>query len=317
MIRISERANKHISQYSVLVIVAGFFAITSCGGIRDGKNDVTKAPRTKRFAIVVERDLSVILNTAIDLRSRKATYKYRFNNLKDRAVSLKFRRPKTIKKPFTLDIPTKGAKDLEYQEDITVTAISDKTRMTQIHPYLYLIGDKQEERILVSKYSLDVELQLPDGARLLKSIIPFKQEGPVILRWRGEGITAVPPIELWYTLAEEEVSISKEFVEDGDEITITIAVTNESQGTVNGLRLRTQFPKGIYRIFEDESDGEFRLLDNNTYRWLAGINVIDRGKSQSFTIVLKKVFSGGPVIDLEILAYNKDGDLIAIAPAER
>jgi hypothetical protein len=305
-------------QYFFLLILTGIFAITPCEGVPGEKRGEMKAKeKSERFMIVVQKDLSVKLNADINLSDKKASYKYKFQNQIDQPISLKLGYPKKIKAPFMLRIPGRQAKDLDYTENIKVAVLSKKTRMARVHPFLYAVQAKQKERLMFSEFSLDFTVHLPEGAKLLKSIIPFKKEDSNRLRWAGKGKTVVPPIDIWYTLAEENVSVSKELTEDQNTVMLSINVKNESTQRANNLQLRAQFPKGIYKIIEHESDGTFRLLDNNMYRWYAKIESIGGGETETLELVLKKVYSGGPLVDLEILVYNMDGDLIEIAPAKQ
>jgi uncharacterized repeat protein (TIGR01451 family) len=267
--------------------------------------------------VAVERDLTVRVAIVVDVPARRVEHSYAFANRKATPVDFEVRAGTAKAAKPRVSVEPGATEEIREVEEIAEKPLGRTGRKVRVDPRLRLARTGADSALLVANYDFDIELRLPPGARILKSLTPFRAETPTRLRWKQSGLTVMPPIDILYTLAEESVTLSKQVTENGRDVTFKVVVTNTGGLPISRLDLRAQFPNGVYEVNDSDSSGTFRLLDGQTYRWSAQVTGLAAGRSHDLTLELTKRDAVTAAWDFEILAYNASGDLVATAPAAR
>ena len=272
----------------------------------------TEMPR-----VAVRNDLSVRVKATIDLNRKKAKSDFSIRNLKGKPTILKLTSPGFLARTRELSIAANDTQKTTFSEDIAISVLTARTRFASVSPYLLLREEGKTDGLLIADHSIDLTVRLPRNARIVKSSVPLEVQPDNTARLRMDGVKTVPPLYIWYTDAEEVLTVTKTITETENEageneINVRVDVKNEGQRAVSGIYMTSQFPATFYAAMPEKSDGEFVIEQDVMIRWKATINTIDGNATASVSFTMTKEQKDIPVKNPEVLVYNKSGDLIAV-----
>jgi hypothetical protein len=164
--------------------------------------------------------------------------------------------------------------------------------------------------LVLGTYNARLEIVLPEKARIIKSNVPLKTEmGKTYFVANNAGV--LPSVEIWYTLAEENIEITKEFIK-GDTTMVKINIKNYTLRNVNDLTLSGQIPATLCRVLEEISDGSFSLENGAMYEWKYKFKQINRGSTVVLKIMLIDESQSLSADNIKIAVHNSTGDLVQV-----
>ena len=272
----------------------------------------TEMPR-----VAVRNDLSVRVKATIDLNRKKAKSDFSIRNLKGKPTILKLTSPGFLARTRELSIAANDTQKTTFSEDIAISVLTARTRFASVSPYLLLREEGKTDGLLIADHSIDLTVRLPRNARIVKSSVPLEVQPDNTARLRMDGVKTVPPLYIWYTDAEEVLTVTKTITETENEageneINVRVDVKNEGQRAVSGIYMTSQFPATFYAAMPEKSDGEFVIEQDVMIRWKATIKTIDGNATASVGFTMTKEQKDIPAKNPEVLVYNKSGDLIAV-----
>ncbi|MFX0199756.1 MAG: hypothetical protein ACFFCW_26845 [Candidatus Hodarchaeota archaeon] len=294
----------------MVIMLVGFNAMTQ-------KPDYTQAAPEQvrgRFPIVaIKSDYGIQFKAVVDTAKETVIYNYRIKNITKQPRKLELTHPALKGKLRVLNIAPQDSQDLRISAPIQITTLTPSTRLLRLKPYLLSpVARDKTDRPLLSNYEVDLRVQVPIKARMLKATVPFKKIAPGVLQWQMDNVKVLPPVDLWYTVSPDHIEVSAETIEQSGRATIQIGVTNRTSQTLGVVTLKMRVPLTLYYAVPDLSDGSFVLQQGIVYRWEAGIKSLGPQQTKTLSIVLDRANPNLPMKNLEIRVYNQQNELIAI-----
>ena len=301
-------------KFTTIAIIASL--LIGCQGTMERPYQGTakpSQPSRKIKKIDVQTDYGVRLTASVDAATETATYSYEIKNVSKMPRELWVTHPALAGQKRVMKIEPQKTQELKIDTRIKAVKISPEVRLIRLKPYLLLpADDKKKERLLISKYKVNLKVSVPKNARVLKSTVPFKAVSPGLLQWKMDDIAILPPVDLWYTIAPDQLEVSAETTDESGRATITIEITNTGSNMVRNISLRTRIPMTLYYSVPDLSDGKFELQQGIVYIWHAKVNSISVNQVKTMKIVLDKINKTAPMKNLEVRVYNQRNELLAI-----
>ncbi len=269
--------------------------------------DDVVAPST----IIKRDDLEVDMNATIDLVNRQVEYEYALQNLRPGESTIELLGQGIGDTSKRLQFSTDERKIMRHRTALNVTQLSRATMLAEVRPYLVIRDEDQRRGVMVSKHDIDIKVKMPGNARIVKSNIPLRRESPDLAVFQLTKAPIVPPIHIWYTTAAEQVSMTKSVEETKETAVISINVTNEGTGSVSNLKFMSRFSLQAFSSIPEMSDGEFHVADPVMGWWEGKVNWLRKG-SIGLTYQLRKNHGASSASRIEVLLFNKDGDLLAV-----
>ena len=273
---------------------------------------VTKDIMARRIPAATEMPRVAVRNNR-----KKAKSDFSIRNLKGKPTILKLTSPGFLARTRELSIAANDTQKTTFSEDIAISVLTARTRFASVSPYLLLREEGKTDGLLIADHSIDLTVRLPRNARIVKSSVPLEVQPDNTARLRMDGVKTVPPLYIWYTDAEEVLTVTKTITETENEageneINVRVDVKNEGQRAVSGIYMTSQFPATFYAAMPEKSDGEIVIEQDVMIRWKATINTIDGNATASVSFTMTKEQKDIPAKNPEVLVYNKSGDLIAV-----
>jgi len=298
--------NKSNAPDTLLIVFMALLCLFGCAPAQK-----QRAPAETMTA--ARNDLSVDLTATIDLSAQKITYNYSLENTTKEKTKLVLISPDFPQESRKLKIGARETETASYSGDVKITALTTNTKYVSFKPYLLVRENGRKDRLLFTDYrKLSVRITLPPAARILKSSVPrVKQVGNVAM-WQAQGVKIIPPFDIWYTVAPENVTVAKRVTEDGAEVRVTIEIENSTPQDIRNLRLTTQFPATLYSALPEKSEGVFLAQNRIMIRWQGAISRVKSGDRETIVFTVVKKSKEARFMAPEILVYNQTGDLIAV-----
>lgn len=301
-------------KFTTIAIIASL--LIGCQGTIEKPSQGTAEPSqpSKNIKkISVQTDYGVQLIASVDTATESATYRYEIKNVSKMPRELGVTHTALAGQKRVLKLAPQKTQELKIDTSVEALKISPEVRLIRLKPYLLLPAeDKKKERLLISKYNVDLKVSVPKNARVLKSTVPFKTISPGLLQWKMDDIAILPPVDLWYTIAPDPVEVSAETADEPGRATITIKITNTGSNVVRNISLLTRIPMTLYSPVPDLSDGTFELQQGIVYIWHAKVNSLSLNQAKTMKIVLDKINKTAPMKNLEVRVYNQRNELLAI-----
>jgi hypothetical protein len=259
----------------------------------------------------INRNINLSLVAKINIAEEKADMDYSITNNSENALVLSLKNPLLSTDSFILNLPVKEKVTKKISNKITIKKISANTNYTMIRPYLQVKEGSNRQRMLMGKYSANIEIQLPEGAKIAKSSIPFQIQKNNIAVFSIKDIDVLPVIQIWYTIAAENIALSKEIIK-GSDYTVRLTVTNNGTFAVNGIKLSSEFPRSIYNEVDYSSDGSFKLLDGEMFQWSYVLDNLGPHQNKTVSFKITPENTGVQNKIPQIIVHNKSGDLILV-----
>ena len=269
-------------------------------------------PKLENAPMMRLTGVTISVGGEANLVTKKADFVYVVKNLGDAPRRFRLIQPIAPTDGRELSLGAKAEKTEQFKGDIRVTNVSTATRQAIFRPYLLGATDKEKEKLVLAKYDTDIKITLPLDARLVKSSVPLDRVGAAEYSWKVKGAPVLPPVNLWYTTAAENITAKMETAK-GEIVVVSINVKNNSSATAKGLHLLTRVPVGKFEPVKNESDGKFVVEQNVMYIWTDSINSLAGGDSKQLTLKLKNLTNDKFPKIQEVAIHNKDGDLVAVA----
>ncbi len=268
-------------------------------------------PKLNSTPVVRLNDVTINLGGEVNLMTKKTDFSYVIKNVVETSKRFSLMQPSAPKDKRMLSLGARADKTESFQSDVSITKLSAATHQAIVRPYLLGAIDRGKEKLLLANYDTDLKIRLPDNTRLVKSNVALEKVDRSEYRWKVKGAPLLPPVQLWYTSAAENISARME-VSKGDVVNVTITITNDGSATAKGLKLLTRIPVGKYEPVLEESDGNFAIEQGVMYIWTAGIDSLGRGDSKELNMKLKNLTSDQFPKIHEVAVHNSKGDLVAI-----
>jgi hypothetical protein len=289
---------------------------TLCLGCESASVISTGSPETPTSGArkpKVHTDYGVTLKATIDAERATAQYRYTILNTSKETKRLRLSHDALADEMRVMEIAPQRSGQMSIETDAEIVSVSPTVRHMKLRPYLLSAeNDEVAIRPLISKYDIDLQISVPERARILKSTVPFTRVEAGLLQWKMEGAAVVPPIDVWYTVALDQIATSSSVIDTEGRVSISLTISNDGANTLTGVTARMRFPTTLYYAVPEESDGVFELQQDIVYVWAANIGSLSSGQEETITIVLDKIDPAAPVTNLEVRVYNHANDLLAI-----
>jgi hypothetical protein len=244
------------------------------------------------------------------LTKRELKFNYTIFNEGDEKKSFIFKNPfNSNDRPTNFRIPAKQEGLFNLNEPLDISQLTEKTFFIHLSPYLKVKDDKY--KLLLGKYSGNIQIKLPQNAQIVRSSVPFKKNGLDAAFWQFEGSPVLPPIDVWYTVGEEKIKLTKNINQQGEQVYITISITNLGGSHMSNLFLSSRIPRANTQVNEVASDGTFFLAQNTMYLWSHTINNLPPSATKSLRFVLYYEQNKHFLFEPKVRVNNKNGDLLA------
>ena len=265
----------------------------------------------KQSAYKVRDDISVDFDMTVNIEKKTATQNYLIKNLINKTIEFQYTTPSMDYKMRLLKLAPKKTKKESLTKEISIAQLTNNTKFIQIRPYILLKDSVETDFLLVTDYNVNIEVQLPLSAKILKSSVPLSEKQNNVYTFNLDHVKIVPPIYLWYTTSEANINISKEIKEEDNKVKVEIEVKNVGQISLKNIIVTTQFPATLYTYVPEESDGDILLQDEIMYRWSMKIENLIGNTSQQFHYTVEKI-NQIPYHDYELAVYDDKGELIGV-----
>jgi len=263
--------------------------------------------------VTSERELVADAHVVIDVGARSASQEYRFSNASSADLALELAQQKG-QPASQLMVGKNGSGTHRGSLSVEEQQMSAATRRILVTPRVRASRGGAAPGILIAHWNFDFEVRLPEGARLVRSTIPFTAATPRSLQWKGSGITVMPPIEVLYTTAVERVALRKQVIpptSPGLPTLVKIEIQNQGTAKIRRLDLRAQFPRGAFEPVE-ASLGTFQTIDQQIVRWEATVPDLEPAETRVIELQLFRPGNQRPV-NFVVRAYNEARDLVAMS----
>ncbi len=272
--------------------------------------DKLEIPDRTNAITAVYQDLTIAVTGTIDLREAKTNLNYKFSNVGNISRKLTLVNPVVPDQDMQLSLAQKEKTETQFKGDVVISRLSDKTSFVRIRPYLLEKKKADDNRLVLGTYDAKLEIVLPENARIIKSNIPLQTEMGKTY-FVANKASVLPSVEIWYTLAEENIEITKELIK-GDTTMVNIKIKNYTLRNVKDLTLSGQIPATLCRVLEEISDGSFILQNGAMYEWKYKFKQINRGSTKVLKIMLIDESQSLSVDNIKIAVHNSTGDLIQV-----
>jgi len=274
--------------------------------------NILAIPKRQPVALHVKRELDLKVTGEVNLVRKQVDLRYDITSRFKQPQSLLIKPQISLNDSINVTLKEDEKVPMEISKKVDIKQLTTKTSVSKVRPYLLLKEDSPDYKLLSGNYTVDIRLNIPENARIIKSSVPLERISRTEMALKMENVPVLPSLDIWYTTAEENITIRKIINKNVNPVEVSLVIKNNTRASISGINLSSEFPNSVLQPSEEKSDGRFVLQDGVMYKWTSSIKLLSPGATKTIKFYLFNTSPEIPFREPKVLAHNKDGDLIAI-----